>query len=103
MYLIILNKFKHFENLQGFMVMYQAGRTSKYPPNPPEEGFRYHYLGGGDEVGNVGIMLEDVKSTKLLLDYGLAPTDPPRYPNEAPPVKDAVITHSHIDHLGMAP
>ena len=48
------------------MVMYQAGRTSKYPPNPPEEGFRYHYLGGGDEVGNVGIMLEDVKSTKLL-------------------------------------
>ena len=85
------------------MVMYQAGRTTKYPELPPEEGFRYHYLGGGDEVGNVGIMLEDTKATKLLLDYGLAPTDPPRYPNEAPPVKDAVITHSHIDHLGMAP
>ena len=35
------------------------------------------------------------------------PTSPSRpvcrYPSEAPKVKDAVITHSHIDHLGMAP
>ena len=83
--------------------MYDPGRTSTYPSLPPEQGFRFHCLGGGDEVGNVGIMMEDPSGTKLLLDYGLAPTDPPRYPNEAPRVTDAVITHSHIDHLGMAP
>ena len=85
------------------MVFYSAGRTSTYPEEPPKEGFRFHYLGGGDEVGNVGIVMEDPDGVRLLLDYGLAPTSPPRYPSEAPMVHDAVITHSHIDHLGMAP
>ena len=85
------------------MVMYSPGRTTTYPNIPPEKGIRYHYLGGGNEVGNVGCVFEDSKGTKMLLDYGLAPTDPPKYPNEAPPIKNAIITHSHIDHLGMAP
>ncbi|MDA7740220.1 MBL fold metallo-hydrolase [Euryarchaeota archaeon] len=85
------------------MVLYSAGRTTSYPEDTPEKGLRYHPLGGGDEVGNVGIMFENEKQTRLLLDYGLAPTHPPRYPSEAPKVKDAVITHSHVDHLGMAP
>ena len=85
------------------MVLYTPGRTSTYPTKPVEGGIRAFFLGGGDEVGNVGCMFEDSKGTKMLLDYGLAPTDPPRYPHVAPPVKDAVITHSHIDHLGMAP
>ena len=85
------------------MVLYAAGRTSTYPDEPPASGFRFHYLGGGDEVGNVGIVMEDPSGTRLLLDYGIAPTSPPRYPSEAPLVHDAVITHSHIDHLGMAP
>jgi len=85
------------------MVMYSPGRTSNYPISPPENGTRYHYLGGGNEVGNVGCVFEDPSGTKMLLDYGLAPTDPPKYPNEAPPIKNAIITHSHIDHLGMAP
>ncbi|MBA4735408.1 MAG: MBL fold metallo-hydrolase, partial [Candidatus Poseidoniales archaeon] len=60
-------------------------------------------LGGGNEVGTVGIVLEDPTSNRLLLDYGIAPTKPPRYPNEAPHVSNAIITHSHIDHLGMVP
>ncbi len=85
------------------MVVYAPGRTSSYPQLPPERGLRYHYLGGGNEVGNVGIVLEDPTSNRLLLDYGIAPTKPPRYPNEAPHVSHAVITHSHIDHLGMVP
>jgi len=76
------------------MVFYSAGRTSTYPEEPPKEGFRFHYLGGGDEVGNVGIVMEDPDGVRLLLDYGLAPTSPPRYPSEAPLVHDAVITHS---------
>ena len=85
------------------MVVYAPGRTSQYPEIPPERGLRYHYLGGGNEVGNVGIVLEDPSSNRLLLDYGIAPTKPPRYPNEAPHVSNAIITHSHIDHLGMVP
>ena len=85
------------------MVVYAPGRTTSYPEVPPDRGLRYHYLGGGNEVGNVGIVLEDPSSNRLLLDYGIAPTKPPRYPNEAPHVSNAIITHSHIDHLGMVP
>lgn len=85
------------------MVLYNPGRTSNYPKEPVEKGFRYHYLGGGDEVGNVGIVLEDKTTNRLLLDYGIAPTHPPKYPSEAPSVKNTIITHSHVDHLGMAP
>ena len=85
------------------MVVYAPGRTTNYPDVPPDRGLRYHYLGGGNEVGNVGIVLEDPSSNRLLLDYGIAPTKPPRYPNEAPHVSNAIITHSHIDHLGMVP
>lgn len=85
------------------MVLYSPGRTTSYPNTPVEKGLRFHYLGGGDEVGNVGCILEDKSGTMILLDYGLAPTDPPRYPKEAPPVSDCIFTHSHIDHIGMAP
>jgi putative mRNA 3-end processing factor len=85
------------------MVLYSPGRTSNHPKEPPTNGLRYHFLGGGNEVGNVGCLLEDPANNKILLDYGLAPTNPPKYPAESPPIKNAVITHSHIDHLGMAP
>ena len=85
------------------MVFYNPGRTTDYPDEKVEKGFRYHYLGGGDEVGNVGVVLEDKTQNRLLLDYGIAPTSPPKYPKEAPFVKDAIITHSHVDHLGMVP
>ena len=85
------------------MVFYNPGRTTDYPEYPVNSGYRYHYLGGGNEVGNVGIVLEDHTTNRLLLDYGIAPTSPPKYPKESPPVKNAIITHSHVDHLGMAP
>ena len=85
------------------MVIYSPGRTSNHPEEPPSDGLRYNFLGGGNEVGNVGCLLEDPKNNKILLDYGLAPTNPPKYPQESPKIKNSVITHSHIDHLGMAP
>ena len=102
---MIRTNFKTYQIYQSIvqMVFYSPGRTSSYPEEPPTKGYRYHYLGGGNEVGNVGVVLEDQKQTRLLLDYGLAPTTPPRYPSEAPKVSDAIITHSHVDHLGMAP
>ena len=67
------------------MVMYQAGRTTKYPELPQKRDLGIIILVVVMKL-NVGIMLEDTKATKPL-DYGLAPTDPPRYPNEAPPRK----------------
>ena len=85
------------------MVFYSPGRTSNYPDYPPPQGIRYHFLGGANEVGNVGCVFEDRFGNRSLLDYGLTPSDPPRYPNESPRIKNTVVTHSHIDHIGMVP
>ena len=68
------------------MVLYTPGRTTSYDPTPVRSGLRLHFLGGGREVGNVGCILEDNTGTRLLIDYGLAPTRPPKYPAEAPAV-----------------
>ena len=85
------------------MVMYNPTRITSYPSDPIDKGFRYHFLGGGEEVGNVGCIIEDYTKSKLLFDYGLAPTNPPKYPAAAPKISDSIITHAHIDHLGMVP
>jgi putative mRNA 3-end processing factor len=64
---------------------------------------RVRFLGGVDEVGRLGMVLEG-RSTKLLFDYGMAPRDPPEYP--LPPPEDVhalFLTHSHLDHSGMVP
>ena len=49
------------------MVLYTPGRTSPYPEDPVESGIRAFFLGGGDEVGNVGCILE----IELVPDYSL--------------------------------
>jgi putative mRNA 3-end processing factor len=60
------------------------------------------FLGGVSEVGRLGMLLED-GGARLLFDYGLAPSDPPKYPEEAPPVDMAFLSHAHLDHSGMMP
>ena len=52
------------------MVLYTPGRTSSYPDEPISTGIRIHFLGGGDEVGNVGVVIEDKSQPRLLIDYG---------------------------------
>ena len=74
------------------MVLYTPGRTSSYPEEPVKGKLRIHFLGGGEEVGNVGVVIEDSKATRMLIDYGLAPSSPPKYPSEAPPIEDAVFS-----------
>jgi putative mRNA 3-end processing factor len=59
-----------------------------------------HFLGGSAEVGRLGMVL-DVDGTRLLFDYGIAPTDPPKYPVPAPAVDAALLSHAHLDHSGM--
>jgi len=85
------------------MVLYNPGQFSRYPSGSVDHGIRFHFLGGGNEVGNVGCIIEDNTGTRVLIDYGLAPTRPPKYPDQSPPITDAIITHSHIDHIGMVP
>ena len=63
---------------------------------------RFKFLGGVDEVGRLGMLLEEEK-TRILFDYGLTATDPPTYPMQAPPVDFLFLTHSHLDHSGMVP
>ena len=60
------------------------------------------FLGGGHEVGRLGIYLR-CDGTRLLFDYGMTATAPPTYPKEAPPIDRMFLTHSHLDHCGMIP
>jgi putative mRNA 3-end processing factor len=60
------------------------------------------FMGGASEVGSLGIVL-DMSGSRFLLDYGMTPTNPPKFPAEAPPVDAMFLSHSHIDHSGMTP
>ena len=86
------------------MVLYTPGSTSSYDSSIiNDDKLRYHFLGGGEEVGNVGCILEDRTGTRIQIDYGFVPKNPPLFPEEAPPVNDVIITHSHVDHIGLIP
>ncbi|MBU1159148.1 MAG: MBL fold metallo-hydrolase [Candidatus Thermoplasmatota archaeon] len=60
------------------------------------------FLGGGDEVGRLGIYLKK-EGARMLFDYGMTASDPPKYPKPAPPIDRVFLTHSHLDHCGMIP
>jgi len=63
-------------------------------------------LGGGSEVGRVGVLIED-SGMKLLLDYGINfdENDHPQFPEHVRPIdlNGIVISHAHLDHIGAAP
>jgi len=60
------------------------------------------FLGGASYVGALGMILMH-EGERILFDYGFVPTNPPKYPAEAPPVKVAFLSHAHVDHSGMIP
>lgn len=60
------------------------------------------FLGGGHEVGRLGLLMKTGKA-RILFDYGMSATDPPKYPAPAPSVDMVFLTHSHLDHCGMIP
>ena len=63
---------------------------------------KIQFLGGANEVGRLGMLLKE-DNTRLLFDYGISPTDPPKYPIKAPLIDFAFLSHAHLDHSGMIP
>lgn len=56
------------------------------------------FLGGAREIGRSAILVDD----RLLLDYGMAGGNPPRYPPDVDP-EAVVVSHGHLDHVGLVP
>ncbi|AIY90731.1 MBL fold metallo-hydrolase [Geoglobus acetivorans] len=56
------------------------------------------FLGGCREVGRSAIMVDSI-----ILDYGLKPSSPPEFPVNGVSPKSIIISHGHLDHVGVAP
>jgi putative mRNA 3-end processing factor len=56
-------------------------------------------MGAGGEVGRSAFFIDE----KILLDYGIKPTDPPGYPQGSPRPDIVVVSHGHLDHCGVVP
>jgi putative mRNA 3-end processing factor len=56
------------------------------------------FLGGCREVGRSAIMVDSI-----ILDYGLKPSDPPEFPLDGLSPSAVIISHGHLDHVGVAP
>jgi len=65
-------------------------------------GLKFQFLGGVEEVGRLAMVLE-TSDIKLLFEYGMSPGKPPSYPMPPPPVDMVLLTHAHLDHSGMIP
>ncbi len=57
-----------------------------------------NFLGGCREVGRSAIMVDSV-----VLDYGMKPSDPPEFPINGVFPTHVIISHGHLDHVGVAP
>jgi putative mRNA 3-end processing factor len=57
------------------------------------------FLGGAREVGRSAILVDE----RLLLDYGMAPGNPPQYPVGDVDPEAVVVSHGHLDHAGAVP
>jgi len=57
------------------------------------------FLGGAGEIGRSALLIDD----RLLLDYGMETSTPPRYPVGDIDPDAVVVSHGHLDHAGAVP
>ncbi len=57
-----------------------------------------NFLGGCREVGRSAVVVDS-----LVLDYGIKPSEPPEYPLNGISPRAVIISHGHLDHVGVAP
>ncbi len=57
-----------------------------------------NFLGGCREVGRSAVMVDGI-----IIDYGVKPSDPPEFPLNGVSPKAVVLSHGHLDHIGVAP
>jgi putative mRNA 3-end processing factor len=59
------------------------------------------FLGGGKEVGRSAVLVDD----RIIIDYGMRPSDPPEIPLSSGSISpnSVIISHAHLDHSGMVP
>ena len=57
------------------------------------------FLGGTQEVGRSAILVNE----RLLLDYGMKTGTPPQFPVGSVDPEAVVVSHGHLDHVGMIP
>jgi len=65
-------------------------------------GIKFQFLGGVEEVGRLSMYLE-IENSRLLFEYGMCPGKPPEYPMHPPMIDKILLTHAHLDHSGMIP
>ena len=65
---------------------------------------KIHFIGAPEMVGRAAFLLEEDKH-RIILDYGVELTKPPKLPLTIPPkyVDALILSHAHLDHVGAAP
>ncbi|MDW8021564.1 MAG: MBL fold metallo-hydrolase [Nitrososphaerota archaeon] len=69
------------------------------------ETLKVSFLGAVEEVGRAAVLVE-TREARILLDYGVKPSEPePLFPGHvsAKDLDAVIITHAHLDHSGAAP
>lgn len=56
------------------------------------------FLGGCREVGRSAVIVDGI-----VLDYGVKPSDPPEFPLDGLSPEAVLVSHGHLDHVGVAP
>ncbi len=63
---------------------------------------KIRFLGGAEEVGRLAIKIE-YEEGSFMVDYGMIPEKPPKYPLPPEKVDGLFLTHAHLDHSGVVP